>query len=472
MKLSPVLKRSYLNSNESFHIALLRFADGFSGYALFVLIHALCGSTQAFTHQAGFVIFAFIVVFFHFHNCYRSFRFTSLQYELATIGYACLSLYIILLFLGYSVGILHRLPRKEVLTWMVLWPASVCGLRVFLRVFLRELRRRGYNIKKAVIVGCGEVGARLAGHILDNPWTGITLAGMFQESPSPGNPPLPPGVPVLGGLDAIAGQVAEHDVDMVYITLNGNGAGSIRSILGALEESKASVHYVPDIFYLDMIIGGDIVFFNEWPVIVLRDTPIRGISYLVKRLMDIVLSLTGLVVLSPLFALAAWAIRASGPGGVFFVQKRYGINGEPIFVYKFRTMTVTEAGESFTQATRRDPRITRVGAFLRRTSLDELPQLVNVLQGRMSLVGPRPHPVAMNQAYQNLVSGYRMRHRVKPGLTGLAQVNGFRGETDTLEKMEKRIAFDLKYIREWSLMLDLDILFKTLAVFLFQKTAY
>ena len=192
----------------------------------------------------------------------------------------------------------------------------------------------------------------------------------------------------------------------------------------------------------------------------------------VKRTLDILLSAVGIVVLSPLFlAVAVW-IKLDSPGPVLFRQHRYGLDGERILVYKFRSMTVCENGDQITQAQANDRRVTPLGAFLRRTSLDELPQFINVLQGRMSIVGPRPHAVAHNEMYRKLIKGYMIRHKVKPGITGLAQVNGARGETDTVEKMEVRIRYDLEYLRHWSLRLDLMIIAKTILVAFRDPNAY
>ncbi|HEY9847420.1 MAG TPA: exopolysaccharide biosynthesis polyprenyl glycosylphosphotransferase, partial [Candidatus Caenarcaniphilales bacterium] len=174
----------------------------------------------------------------------------------------------------------------------------------------------------------------------------------------------------------------------------------------------------------------------------------------------------------PLMILIALGVKVSSPGPILFKQRRYGLNGQEILVYKFRSMTVMEDGETVLQAKRNDFRITKFGAFLRRTSLDELPQFINVLQGRMSIVGPRPHAVAHNEQYRKLISGYMLRHKVKPGITGCAQVHGFRGETDTLDKMQKRVEYDLQYLKNWSLGLDLQIIFKTALVFFHNRNAY
>jgi putative colanic acid biosynthesis UDP-glucose lipid carrier transferase len=191
------------------------------------------------------------------------------------------------------------------------------------------------------------------------------------------------------------------------------------------------------------------------------DSPFSGVNGLVKRASDIVLSLLMLACVFPLLLALALLVKLTSPGPAIFRQRRYGLDGEEIVVYKLRTMTVTEDGDSIRQCGERDPRVTPLGAFLRRSSLDELPQLVNVLQGRMSLVGPRPHAVAHNELYRKLIKGYMQRHKVRPGLTGWAQVNGLRGETRSVDKMKARIDCDLDYLRNWSLRLDLYIILRT-----------
>ena len=202
------------------------------------------------------------------------------------------------------------------------------------------------------------------------------------------------------------------------------------------------------------------------------ETPFYGFNGVVKRVSDFVLASAILALISPLMIAIAIGVKLSSPGPVLFKQRRYGVDGRKIVVYKFRTMTVVEDGEVIKQATKNDERITRFGAFLRRTSADELPQFINVLQGRMSVVGPRPHAVAHNELYRKLIRGYMIRHKVRPGITGLAQVHGYRGETETVEKMKARIEYDLAYLRNWSLLLDLQIILKTIVVVLKKQNAY
>jgi putative colanic acid biosynthesis UDP-glucose lipid carrier transferase len=238
-----------------------------------------------------------------------------------------------------------------------------------------------------------------------------------------------------------------------------------------VQGTTASVFFVPDVFGIS-IIQGRLQDMNGVPVVGICETPFTGTNELVKRISDLVLASLILVLISPLLLVLAIGVKLSSPGPVIFRQRRNGLDGNEIVVWKFRTMTTQDDGAVIRQATKDDPRITRFGAFLRRTSLDELPQFFNVLQGHMSIVGPRPHAVAHNDEYRRLIRAYMVRHKVKPGITGWAQVNGQRGETDTLEKMAARVEYDLEYLRNWSLLLDLQIIVRTIKLVFFDRHAY
>ena len=245
----------------------------------------------------------------------------------------------------------------------------------------------------------------------------------------------------------------------------------IHKLLSELRDTTASIYFVPDIFTFDLI-QARMDSIHGIPVVAVCETPFYGVSGLLKTLSDYLLAAVSLVLICPLLLGIALGIKLSSPGPVLFKQRRYGLDGKQISVYKFRTMTVLEDGDQIRQATRDDGRITPFGRFLRRTSLDELPQFINVLQGRMSIVGPRPHAVAHNEMYRKLIDGYMVRHKVKPGITGWAQVNGLRGETETVEKMRERIEYDLAYLRNWSLRLDLKILLRTILLVFRDRSAY
>jgi putative colanic acid biosynthesis UDP-glucose lipid carrier transferase len=244
-----------------------------------------------------------------------------------------------------------------------------------------------------------------------------------------------------------------------------------RALLDELRDTTCSVYLIPDVSLFDLIQAqsADI---QGIPIIALCESPFHGVRGIVKRATDIILASLLLLLAAPAMIAIAIGIKWSSPGRVLFKQDRYGLDGERIVVYKFRTMHVAENGDRVVQATRNDPRVTRIGAFLRRTSLDELPQLINVLQGRMSLVGPRPHAVAHNEEYRRLISGYMVRHKVAPGITGWAQVNGCRGETATIEDMKRRIGYDLEYLRHWYWGLDLKIMLRTCVLMFRDERAY
>jgi putative colanic acid biosynthesis UDP-glucose lipid carrier transferase len=242
-------------------------------------------------------------------------------------------------------------------------------------------------------------------------------------------------------------------------------------LLDEMQDTTASIYYVPDVFVFDLIQSrsGEIL---GVPVVAMCETPFHGYRGMVKRMMDLLVSSLALILLAPLMLLVAALVKLDSTGPVIFRQRRHGLDGGEINVYKFRTMTVTEDGWEIRQATRDDHRVTRVGRVLRRYSLDELPQLFNVLQGRMSLVGPRPHAVAHNEQYRKLIKGYMIRHKVLPGMTGLAQVSGCRGETSKVEDMRARIEYDLEYLRHWSPMLDVKIMWQTARMLLGDRKAY
>jgi putative colanic acid biosynthesis UDP-glucose lipid carrier transferase len=258
---------------------------------------------------------------------------------------------------------------------------------------------------------------------------------------------------------------------LVYLALPMRAEGRIKDVLHKLADSTALVYVVPDVFAFELL-NAKLVNMDGIPAVSVYEGPFYGINDWIKRGEDIVIGSLITILILPLLLVLALGVKLSSPGPVIFKQRRYGFNGKEISIWKFRTMTVCEDGPEIPQAKRNDPRITKFGGFLRRTSLDELPQFINVLQGRMSIVGPRPHAVAHNEFYRTLIPGYMLRHKVKPGITGWAQVNGWRGETDTLEKMQMRVKYDLEYTRNWSLWLDLKIIFVTVFHGFGGKNAY
>jgi putative colanic acid biosynthesis UDP-glucose lipid carrier transferase len=323
--------------------------------------------------------------------------------------------------------------------------------------------------QRAILVGMNEQGMAFSRKLTASPLSHIELLG-FVDSRS-ANRLDHPDVTMLGRIEDLAELVKTHHAQLIYLSLPMSSQPRILQALDSLKDTTASIYFIPDMFVTDLI-QGHASAVCDTAVIAVCETPFTGFDGVVKRVSDIVFSLLILVLISPVLLGIAIAIKATTTGPVLFKQRRYGLDGEEILVYKFRSMSVSEDGANVVQASRSDARITPIGAVLRRTSLDELPQFVNVLQGRMSIVGPRPHAVAHNEFYRKLIKGYMVRHKVKPGITGWAQVNGYRGETETLDKMQGRIDCDLDYLRNWSLRLDIRIILRTVGLVLKDRKAY
>jgi putative colanic acid biosynthesis UDP-glucose lipid carrier transferase len=361
-----------------------------------------------------------------------------------------------LLFMAFAFDVGPAFSRKVILIWFVTTPVALClaqAVRLRASWFAAQVPGQRY-----IIVGVNEVGLELARRL---PAKGFS--GYFDFRSSDRISPLLDTDKFGGHCRDLADFVRTHGIGRVYIALPLANVPRLTALIDALRDTTASVYFVPDAFAFDLI-QGRLAEVNGMPVLSVCETPFHGTDAVLKRLMDIVLGGCALLLTLPVLLLIAVAVRLSSPGPVLFRQRRYGLNGEEITVYKFRSMTVCEDGADVTQATAKDQRVTAIGRFIRRTSLDELPQLFNVLQGTMSLVGPRPHAVAHNEKYRRLINGYMIRHKVRPGITGLAQIKGLRGETETIEKMAERVRYDLEYLRNWSPWLDLRILFKSLGV--------
>ena len=371
---------------------------------------------------------------------------------------------------------------SELLYWLLLTPIALCGWRLCMLYLLRTARARGIGARRLAVVGGGEFTRHLLSTIAGNPWIGLQVIGVFADGAEAGAP-RPEGARSLDELVALA---RRGEVDVIYITLPADAQDkSVADLLERLSDSTISAYLVRDrrssrrgspqglrgllrlpwLHRWSVDIGG-------FEAVSVYESPFLGPNGWIKRGEDILVSVLALALLAVPMLIIAVGVKFSGPGPVLFKQRRYGLDGRPILVWKFRSMTTCDDGDHIVQARKVDPRVTRFGAFLRRTSLDELPQFFNVLQGTMSVVGPRPHAVAHNEYYRTLVGGYMLRHKVRPGITGWAQINGLRGETETPEKMRRRVEFDLEYIRDWSLWLDIRILFVTPARGLMHRNAY
>ncbi|MFZ1933183.1 MAG: undecaprenyl-phosphate glucose phosphotransferase [Thermoguttaceae bacterium] len=377
-----------------------------------------------------------------------------------------------LLLLAFVTTRSAEFSRCSAFLWLVVTPVLIVAARIISRWIQRLRRLLGYNRRKFAIVGVNELSFQLARNIEALPEMGLSLAGFFDDRPEERNPAIPADLGRrIGTIQDLVDQTKLGVIERIYITFPMRAETRIRGVLDQLSDTTASVYLVPDFFVFQML-------YSRWtdvlglPVVSVFESPIYGIDGLAKQVSDVVLGGLLLLLAAVPMALIALGIRLSSPGPALFRQKRYGLDGREIRIWKFRTMNVCEDGAKVVQAKPNDPRVTWLGAILRKTSLDELPQLFNVLSGDMSLVGPRPHASVQNEEYRSQIEGYMLRHKVKPGITGLAQVNGWRGATDSPEKMRKRIECDLFYIREWSLWLDVTILFRTILVVLSARNAY
>jgi Undecaprenyl-phosphate glucose phosphotransferase len=357
-----------------------------------------------------------------------------------------------------------------IITWFIVSPFLLILTHFITRKAIMPEGKRQSKIINTLIVGANQAGLSLKKSIQENSYLNMTFSGFFDDREIE----RLPGVDIkqiLGRIEDIPEFVKQNHIDHIYISLPMTSQPRVMKLLDELQDSTVSVYFIPDFFVFDLI-QAHFDHVAGVPVVCICESPFRGLRGVVKRFSDIIFASMILALIWPVMLIVALAVKLTSVGPVFFKQKRYGVDGKSINVYKFRSMTVMEDGNIIPQATQNDQRLTPIGGFLRKTSLDELPQFLNVLEGTMSIVGPRPHANAHNEYYRKLIKGYMVRHKVKPGITGWAQVNGFRGETETLDKMENRVNYDLDYLKYWSLWMDLKIIALTVALVLKRKNAY
>jgi putative colanic acid biosynthesis UDP-glucose lipid carrier transferase len=383
------------------------------------------------------------------------------------MGWALIVL--ILVFLGYATQYLDAFPREVLVSWAAAVPVVLFAAHRSIPVLLPKILAIE-GVRTAFVASTNDLGMRLAQQFETKPYLGVAFAGFFDDR-GPERIGAEAAKRLLGNIADLPAYVKRHRIDAIFVTLPMASQPRILKLLDELSDTTASIYFVPDIFVVDLI-QARVDTIGNIPVVAVCESPFYGVNGMIKRLSDVILATLIVLMISPVMLAVAAAVKWTSPGPVLFRQRRYGADGKEIIVYKFRSMSVCEDDGEIRQAQKNDARVTPLGAFLRRTSLDELPQFINVLQGRMSIVGPRPHAVAHNELYRKLIKGYMVRHKVKPGITGWAQVNGYRGETETLEKMQRRIEYDLDYLRNWSLRLDLYIIVKTVFVVLKNKNAY
>jgi putative colanic acid biosynthesis UDP-glucose lipid carrier transferase len=363
----------------------------------------------------------------------------------------------------------HYFSKPVLLTWALVTPIALwIGEMTAHQMLDRVSQSR--RMRKAVIVGASQRAVQLDATLEAKSTLSIQVAGFFDNR-DVSRLPAECVERVLGRLEDVAAYVSSEGVDIVYIALPMSPQPRVIELLNSLRDSTASIYFVPDLSVFDLVQPRfDLV--DGIPVIAVCESPFYGVRGIAKRASDMAIASAALLLLAPVFALVALGVRLSSPGPAIYRQKRYGLDGKEIVVYKFRSLSVVEDGAtSYTQVARNDSRVTPFGAFIRKTSLDEIPQLFNVLLGDMSIVGPRPHAVAVNENYRRQIPGYMVRHKVKPGITGWAQVNGYRGGDD-LHSMTMRINFDLEYLRHWSLGFDLIIILKTAVMVWKDRHAY
>jgi putative colanic acid biosysnthesis UDP-glucose lipid carrier transferase len=459
----PISQKSFrtIRPHSNKFIALIRLLDifviGITLWAILDLVAVDWDNKHTWWLLISVVGFG---VFSSFNQLYRSSRAMSTFTEVKLIAVSWLWTMMVIMVVDEAVALVDPVYKPYFWYWSVAVPIEIISWHIIIRSIVSMYRKFGKSKHRVAIVGATMLGIELEQNFRQEASSGIEFAGFFDDRYRLTEDNQYGLTRLEGDFDQLIKLAKEGEIDVVYVTLPLRAELRIKSIIEQLADSTVSVFFVPDLLIFDML-GSTLSYINGIPVISIHDTPFYGVDGVMKRIFDIVFSIFALILVSIPMIIIALAIKLTSPGPVIFRQRRYGFRGEKIVVWKFRSMTVCEDAQVVNQARPNDPRVTKLGGLLRRTSLDELPQFFNVLQGRMSVVGPRPHAIAHNEFYRGQVKGYMLRHKVKPGITGLAQVNGYRGETDTIDKMEGRIQQDLNYIRNWSLWLDIKIILRT-----------
>jgi len=429
----------------------------------------------AYRPEATFEVYAFflaaatlaILVVFPMLNLYSAQRGVTFAEELRSLLFAWISIAALTGAALFATKSGAAFSRVWVVSWLAGSFLATAGCRLVLRVTLRTFRRRGWNLRHIVVVGAGTLGCTLVQRLRATPWAGFNVIGFFDDDSAKVGT-LVEGTPVLGDASRVSAHVQNCEIDQVWIALPLRAESRIREILTALREHSVEVRFVPDIYGFHLI-NHSFTEIAGLPVISLTETPMSGANRMLKMAEDYVVSLIALVAALPLLLVIALGIRLTSPGPVLYRQERVTWNGERFWMFKFRTMPVGAESDSGPVWSRPgEPRATPLGRLLRRFSLDELPQLLNVLRGEMSLVGPRPERPEFVEQFRRQIPGYMQKHLVKAGITGWAQVNDLRGDSD----LSQRINYDLYYIEHWSMWFDLRILALTLWHILTSRNAH
>lgn len=478
MRLQPVDSLSLTRTSlVEYFLFGIRLAHGIACILPGVVIMLLVNDGGAETQQGYLTMLLFFgfvgVLVFQAMGVYSEALFSN-DLRMGAMALAWTAAFGLLLFMQQAMGLFGYLPPEELLIWYLTSLALFGIVRLLLLMLFKRQMRKGVFLQHAVILGATENGQRLAEYLLEHQDIRSGVTGFIDDRIGR-MPKTVANLPLLGNTSDLERLIREEKVTQVLVALPWTAENRMDYIIRELRRLPVNVLLVPDMIAFRHT-HNRITEVARLPMFNASDLPLNGWSPFIKRAEDIVLSSLALLALSPLMLLVALAIKLDSPGPVFFRQKRYGYNNRLIEVFKFRSMHQHQADATAErQTTRGDARITRVGRFIRKTSLDELPQLFNVVAGSMSMVGPRPHATATKAAgilFEQAVKEYTSRHRVKPGITGLAQINGYRGETDTVEKIEKRVEFDLEYIENWSVWFDLYILMRTVPAVLFTREAY
>ncbi len=429
--------------------------------ALFAAVGAFdVGWTPLVSGAAATAVAAFLVLA-ELSRLHASWRLRSMDEEFKTAMLVWAGTCAALIMVAFLFKVSATYSRVATLMWFLITPLFLIYSRLAVRLLLRWLRKSGSNTRTVAIAGLSPIAEAIVSHLAESASFGVKLQGVYDDRTSAREDADPvTALPRAGSLQEMVEQARSGALDYVFIALPMRAEKRIVELTNQLADTTASVYVIPDLFIFDLM-RARWTMLGTLPMVSVYESPFDGLNGALKRAEDLVLGSLFLTVAAlPMLAIAV-AVKLTSRGSVFFKQKRYGLNGRVVEVLKFRTMTSSDDGADVPQARRDDGRVTALGRLLRSTSLDELPQLFNVLAGQMSLVGPRPHAVAHNEQYRRLVHGYMLRHKIKPGITGWAQVNGSRGEVNTRQKAARRVRLDLWYIGNWSLALDVQILLRT-----------
>lgn len=470
-KLNPQSSPGIIQSNQSSFSTVYRLVDLVSiTFIYFLILAAMSIDIAASSMVLLFVSIISFMLFAEGFDLYRSWRTESTTMLIKHAAFAWLVTSMIVITFAYFFPTFASYRKITILLWLAVTGPALMAWRIVFREILFFQRRQGHNSRSAIVIGATSSGYNLAMQIIENDQLGIRFKGIFDDRTTD-RLPHEFHNQVLGTVEDALKLAKENQIDYIYVAMPMSAEKRITEILNQCSDTTCNVYIIPN-FFIYNLLNARWQTVGSVQTLSVFDTPFQGANDVLKRVEDIVVSSMILCLIAIPMVFIAIAVKVTSKGPAIFKQNRYGLDGREIKVYKFRSMTTQDNGGEVKQATKNDARITPWGAFMRRTSLDELPQFINVLQGRMSIVGPRPHAVAHNEEYRKLIEGYMLRHKVKPGITGWAQINGFRGETETVNKMVKRVEYDLDYIHRWSVWFDLKIILKTVFKGFVDKNAY